>query len=164
MTQVNVRVKLCEAEDGPLLYFVIKSAQDIKLKAESLCLFLPLILLKLSSCLCSTFHSVLVFKFICLYEQLFSTYLSFSSEHERKDISRSLKATEDWLYDDGDDETVDAYSAKLEDLKQVTFVSPISMFHTPYFLLTISIFYSWWIQLSFGIKTQKQDHKLQEIC
>ncbi|KAG5120670.1 hypothetical protein JHK84_039010 [Glycine max] len=55
--------------------------------------------------------------------KLFSTYLSFSSEHERKDISRSLKATEDWLYDDGDDETVDAYSAKLEDLKQL--VDPI---------------------------------------
>ncbi|CAJ1971393.1 unnamed protein product [Sphenostylis stenocarpa] len=55
--------------------------------------------------------------------KIFSTYLSFSSEQERKDISRSLKETEDWLYDDGDDETVDAYSAKLKDLKQL--VDPI---------------------------------------
>ncbi|KAL9316647.1 hypothetical protein ACSQ67_017648 [Phaseolus vulgaris] len=56
--------------------------------------------------------------------KLFSTYLSFSSEHERKDISRSLKETEEWLYDDdGGDVTADAYSAKLADLKQL--VDPI---------------------------------------
>ncbi|RDX64723.1 Heat shock 70 kDa protein 16, partial [Mucuna pruriens] len=51
--------------------------------------------------------------------KLFSTYLNFSSEYERRDISCSLKATEDWLYDGGDDETVDAYSEKLEDLKKL---------------------------------------------
>ncbi|XP_014502537.1 heat shock 70 kDa protein 16 [Vigna radiata var. radiata] len=55
--------------------------------------------------------------------KIFSTYLSFSSEHERKDVSRGLKETEEWLYDDGGDETVDAYSAKLKDLKQL--VDPI---------------------------------------
>lgn len=55
--------------------------------------------------------------------KLFSTYERFSSKNERDEISRTLKETEEWLYDDGDDETVHAYSAKLEDLKQL--VDPI---------------------------------------
>ncbi|XP_057441185.1 heat shock 70 kDa protein 16-like [Lotus japonicus] len=55
--------------------------------------------------------------------KLFNTYRSFASEEERDGISRSLQETEDWLYDDGDDETVHAYSAKLENLKQL--VDPI---------------------------------------
>ncbi|XP_027938865.1 heat shock 70 kDa protein 16-like isoform X2 [Vigna unguiculata] len=55
--------------------------------------------------------------------KIFSTYRSFSSEHEKKDVSKSLKETEEWLYDDGGDETVDAYSAKLKDLKEL--VDPI---------------------------------------
>ncbi|KAL2316764.1 hypothetical protein Fmac_030640 [Flemingia macrophylla] len=55
--------------------------------------------------------------------KLFSTYERFSSKSERDEISRTLKETEEWLYDDGDDDTVHAYSAKLEDLKQL--VGPI---------------------------------------
>ncbi|KAL6494194.1 hypothetical protein OROGR_030994 [Orobanche gracilis] len=42
--------------------------------------------------------------------KLFNTYRSFASEEERDGISRSLQETEDWLYDDGDDETLHAYS------------------------------------------------------
>ncbi|XP_027330921.1 heat shock 70 kDa protein 16-like [Abrus precatorius] len=55
--------------------------------------------------------------------KLFNTYRSFASEQERDGISRSLQETEDWLYDGGDDETVHAYSAKLEEIKQL--VDPI---------------------------------------
>ncbi|XP_014522749.1 heat shock 70 kDa protein 16 [Vigna radiata var. radiata] len=55
--------------------------------------------------------------------KLFHTYRSFASEQERDDISRSLQETEEWLYEDGVDETEHAYSSKLEDLKKL--VDPI---------------------------------------
>ncbi|XP_004294376.1 PREDICTED: heat shock 70 kDa protein 16 [Fragaria vesca subsp. vesca] len=55
--------------------------------------------------------------------KLFNTYRSFASDQEREAISRSLQQTEDWLYDDGDDETENAYTSKLEDLKKL--VDPI---------------------------------------
>lgn len=55
--------------------------------------------------------------------KLFNTYRSFASDQERDLISRSLQETEDWLYEDGDDETEHAYTTKLEDLKKL--VDPI---------------------------------------
>ncbi|XP_019455969.1 PREDICTED: heat shock 70 kDa protein 16 isoform X3 [Lupinus angustifolius] len=55
--------------------------------------------------------------------KLFNTYRNYASEKERDGISRGLQETEEWLYDDGEDETLHAYSAKLEDLKQL--VGPI---------------------------------------
>ncbi|CAL9017621.1 unnamed protein product [Prunus brigantina] len=55
--------------------------------------------------------------------KLFNTYRSFASDEEREGISRSLQQTEDWLYDDGEDETENAYTSKLEDLKKM--VDPI---------------------------------------
>ncbi|KAF5728402.1 heat shock 70 kDa protein 16 [Tripterygium wilfordii] len=55
--------------------------------------------------------------------KLLNTYRSFASDREREGISRSLQETEDWLYDDGDDETENAYTSKLEDLKKL--VDPI---------------------------------------
>ncbi|XP_058768305.1 heat shock 70 kDa protein 16-like [Vicia villosa] len=55
--------------------------------------------------------------------KLFNAYRSFASDQERDDISRSLQETEDWLYEDGDDETENAYTSKLEDLKRL--VDPI---------------------------------------
>ncbi|KAE8125563.1 hypothetical protein FH972_020352 [Carpinus fangiana] len=55
--------------------------------------------------------------------KLFNTYRSFASDQEREGISRSLQQTEEWLYEDGDDETEHAYTSKLEDLKKL--VDPI---------------------------------------
>ncbi|KAF4394583.1 hypothetical protein F8388_020408, partial [Cannabis sativa] len=55
--------------------------------------------------------------------KLFNTYRSFASDQEREDISRSLQQTEDWLYDEGDDETENSYVSKLDDLKKL--VDPI---------------------------------------
>ncbi|KAF5730551.1 heat shock 70 kDa protein 16 [Tripterygium wilfordii] len=55
--------------------------------------------------------------------KLLNTLRSFASDREREGISRSLQETEDWLYDDGDDETENAYTSKLEDLKKL--VDPI---------------------------------------
>ncbi|KAA0054835.1 hypothetical protein IC582_008464 [Cucumis melo] len=55
--------------------------------------------------------------------KLFNTYRSFASDQEREGISSSLQQTEEWLYEDGDDETESAYSTKLDDLKKL--VDPI---------------------------------------
>ncbi|XP_022139588.1 heat shock 70 kDa protein 16 isoform X2 [Momordica charantia] len=55
--------------------------------------------------------------------KLFNTYRSFASDQEREGISSSLQQTEEWLYEDGDDETESAYSSKLDDLKKL--VDPI---------------------------------------
>ncbi|KAK4803801.1 hypothetical protein SAY86_003618 [Trapa natans] len=55
--------------------------------------------------------------------KLLNTYRSFASDSEREGISRSLQQTEDWLYDEGDDETENAYNSKLNDLKKL--VDPI---------------------------------------
>jgi heat shock protein 4 len=40
-------------------------------------------------------------------------------ESEREGISYNLQQTEDWLYEDGVDESGDAYTEKLEYLKKV---------------------------------------------
>ncbi|KAK9269395.1 hypothetical protein L1049_001168 [Liquidambar formosana] len=55
--------------------------------------------------------------------KLFNTYRSFASDGEREGISRSLQQTEEWLYEDGDDETENAYASKMDDLKKL--VDPI---------------------------------------
>ncbi|KAK6932316.1 Heat shock protein 70 family [Dillenia turbinata] len=52
-----------------------------------------------------------------------STHQSFISESEKEGISRSLQQTEEWLYEDGDDESEDVYTQKLEGLKKL--VDPI---------------------------------------
>ncbi|XP_057758209.1 heat shock 70 kDa protein 16 [Arachis stenosperma] len=55
--------------------------------------------------------------------KLFNTYRSFATDQERDDISKRLQETEEWLYEDGYDETELAYTTKLEDLKKL--VDPI---------------------------------------
>lgn len=56
-------------------------------------------------------------KLMC--EQLFETYRSFASESEKEGISTSLQQTEEWLYEDGDNETEKVYAGKIEELKKV---------------------------------------------
>ncbi|XWS27845.1 hypothetical protein CRYUN_Cryun25bG0014800 [Craigia yunnanensis] len=51
--------------------------------------------------------------------KLFNIYRGFASDKEREAISRSLQETEEWLYDDGEDETEGAYTSKLEALKKL---------------------------------------------
>ncbi|CAI0413677.1 unnamed protein product [Linum tenue] len=51
--------------------------------------------------------------------KLFNTLRSFASDDEREGISRSLQETEEWLYGDGDDETENAYTTKMQDLKHI---------------------------------------------
>lgn len=52
--------------------------------------------------------------------KLFNTYRGFASDDEREGISRTLQETEEWLYDDGEDETQGAYTSKLEALKKAS--------------------------------------------
>ncbi|XP_076900365.1 heat shock 70 kDa protein 16-like [Bidens hawaiensis] len=51
--------------------------------------------------------------------KLLSSYRSFATDEERDGISRNLQETEDWLYEDGDDETEQAYTGRLQDLKKL---------------------------------------------
>ncbi|KAK1375139.1 heat shock 70 kDa protein 16 [Heracleum sosnowskyi] len=55
--------------------------------------------------------------------KLFNTYRSFATESEREGISQNLQQTEDWLYEDGDDESETVYTEKLAHLIQL--VDPI---------------------------------------
>nr|KJB22069.1 hypothetical protein B456_004G027900 [Gossypium raimondii] len=55
--------------------------------------------------------------------KLFNIYRGFASDEEREGISKSLQETEEWLYDDGEDETEGAYTSKLEALKKL--VDPV---------------------------------------
>ncbi|XP_042440919.1 heat shock 70 kDa protein 16-like [Zingiber officinale] len=55
--------------------------------------------------------------------KLFERYRSFASDFEREGISASLQQTEDWLYEDGNDETEKVYTSKMEELKKL--VDPI---------------------------------------
>ncbi|KAJ4838677.1 hypothetical protein Tsubulata_003109 [Turnera subulata] len=51
-------------------------------------------------------------------DKIFSTYESFTTDLEREEISRKLQQIEEWLYEEGDDESEDIYAEKLEDLKK----------------------------------------------
>ncbi|KAL2523995.1 Heat shock 70 kDa protein 16 [Abeliophyllum distichum] len=55
--------------------------------------------------------------------KILNTYRSFASDSERKRIASDLQQTEEWLYEDGDDEYEFAYTQKLENLKKM--VDPI---------------------------------------
>ncbi|KAK9051817.1 hypothetical protein SSX86_028445 [Deinandra increscens subsp. villosa] len=55
--------------------------------------------------------------------RLLSSYRSFATDEEREGISRHLQETEDWLYEDGDDESEQAYIGRLHDLRKL--VNPI---------------------------------------
>uniref|UniRef100_A0A0V0IUZ7 Putative heat shock 70 kDa protein 16-like n=1 Tax=Solanum chacoense TaxID=4108 RepID=A0A0V0IUZ7_SOLCH len=55
--------------------------------------------------------------------KLLNTYRSFATDSEREGISCNLQQTEEWLYEDGDDESEQVYAEKLEDLKKM--VDPV---------------------------------------
>ncbi|KAE8733184.1 Heat shock 70 kDa protein 16 [Hibiscus syriacus] len=56
-------------------------------------------------------------------DKILNTYRSFANELDREEISRKLQETEDWLYEDGMDESENVYAEKLEDLRKL--VDPI---------------------------------------
>ncbi|KDP37205.1 hypothetical protein JCGZ_06261 [Jatropha curcas] len=50
--------------------------------------------------------------------KLSDKYQEFVTDPEREDFTAKLQETEDWLYEDGEDETKGVYIAKLEELKK----------------------------------------------
>ena len=57
--------------------------------------------------------------FFPLSFQLNDKYQEFVTASERDDFTAKLQEVEDWLYDEGEDETKGVYIAKLEELKKV---------------------------------------------
>lgn len=57
--------------------------------------------------------------FFLLSFQLNDKYQEFVTASERDDFTAKLQEVEDWLYDEGEDETKGVYTAKLEELKKV---------------------------------------------
>lgn len=57
----------------------------------------------------------------CSCLQLSDKYHEFVTASEREDFIAKLQEVEDWLYEDGEDETKGVYVAKLEELKKVRF-------------------------------------------
>ncbi|CAN6215918.1 unnamed protein product [Urochloa humidicola] len=55
--------------------------------------------------------------------KLSERYRSFATDSEREEMSTKLQQTEEWLYEEGDDETEAVYCSKLEELKKL--VDPI---------------------------------------
>ncbi|KAL3627510.1 hypothetical protein CASFOL_028873 [Castilleja foliolosa] len=55
--------------------------------------------------------------------KLLNSYRSFATDFEKDGISSNLQQTEEWLYEDGDDESEFVYTEKLKDLKKM--VDPI---------------------------------------
>lgn len=51
--------------------------------------------------------------------KLFNKYHNYATEFERKELTQKLQKTEDWLYEEGDDESKGVYVAKLEELKRI---------------------------------------------
>lgn len=55
--------------------------------------------------------------------KLSDAYRSYATDSERESISKDLQQTQDWLYEDGDDETEMVYASRMAELKKL--VDPI---------------------------------------
>lgn len=62
-------------------------------------------------------------------QQLYEKYNEYATDSEREFLAAKLQETEDWLYEDGEDETKGVYVSKLAELKKVCFGT------NPYFSL-----------------------------
>ncbi|GAB2298859.1 hypothetical protein Dimus_032938 [Dionaea muscipula] len=51
--------------------------------------------------------------------KILNTFRGFATDAEKEGISQNLQQTEEWLYEDGDDETEDVYNERLHDLKRL---------------------------------------------
>jgi molecular chaperone DnaK (HSP70) len=52
-------------------------------------------------------------------DKLYGELEQFITEHERTDFSKKLQDTEDWIYDEGDDQPKQVYLDKLDGLKKI---------------------------------------------
>lgn len=70
---------------------------------------------------------------ISLVFQLHDKLYEFVTDSERELLITKLQETEDWLYEDGEDETKGVYIAKLDELKKVCFLYKIFYIYIPVF-------------------------------
>lgn len=67
------------------------------------------------------YHSLSLIVYFSSNVQLNDKYHGFVTEQEKEELISKLQTVEDWLYEDGEDETKGVYVAKLEELKKVSF-------------------------------------------
>jgi len=59
---------------------------------------------------------------VCLDVQLGDKLSAYATDSEKEVLGKRLQETEDWLYEDGENETKGVYISKLEELKKVHWV------------------------------------------
>ena len=62
-------------------------------------------------------NATLSTNFWCL--QMYEKYKDYATDAEREILATKLQETEDWLYNEGEDETKGVYVSKLLELKKV---------------------------------------------
>lgn len=65
---------------------------------------------------------------MCL--QLNDKFLEFVTESDKEHLIARLQEVEDWLYEDGEDETKGVYVAKLDELKKVRSLTFFNSFNS----------------------------------
>ena len=60
--------------------------------------------------------------------QLSDKYQEYITDSEREAFLANLQEVEDWLYEDGEDETKGVYVAKLEELKKVMHMHMMTLY------------------------------------
>ncbi len=58
----------------------------------------------------------------CVWCQLYDKLQKYVTKHDREELSTKLQQIENWLYEDGEDETKSVYMAKLGELKKVQYL------------------------------------------
>lgn len=97
---------------------------------------------------------------------MLNTYQNTATESERESIAKNLQETEDWLYEDGDDESENAYIEKLNEIKKVTLLPRSFVYIKMTIIVLIDNFQflsSSSILLKTGLKMEKSEHKHQKI-
>lgn len=61
--------------------------------------------------------------------QLYDKYSDFVTSEDKEGLIAKLQEVEDWLYEDGEDETKGVYIAKLEELKKVCLQHNCTLFY-----------------------------------
>lgn len=61
--------------------------------------------------------------------QLYDKYSDFVTPEDKEGLIGKLQEVEDWLYEDGEDETKGVYIAKLEELKKVCLQHNCTLFY-----------------------------------
>lgn len=90
--------------------------------------------------------------------QLHDKYQEFVTESDREQFISKLQEVEDWLYEEGEDETKGVYIAKLEELKKVSILKFIVC--PPLLVLKMMMYFNWDLILQQGdpIEQRYKEH------